>query len=212
VSKKFFSLIYGDELHVAPKTKVIKSDKLSKLLESKELVERVQNEAKKYRQETVNECEKLKDTAQKEGFEEGFKEWADQVAFLEKEVTKVQKELEKKIVPVAIKAAQKILGRELELSDKTVVDIVSTTLKAIASHKKVVLYVNRKDLDILESEKKQLKAIFENIQSLSIRPSDDMQPGSCIVESEVGIINAQLDQKWKVLEKAFKGLFTKEKG
>lgn len=212
MSKKFFSLIYGDELHVAPKTKVIKSDKLSKLLESKELVERVQNEAKKYRQETVNECEKLKDTAQKEGFEEGFKEWADQVAFLEKEVTKVQKELEKKIVPVAIKAAQKILGRELELSDKTVVDIVSTTLKAIASHKKVVLYVNRKDLDILESEKKQLKAIFENIQSLSIRPSDDMQPGSCIVESEVGIINAQLDQKWKVLEKAFKGLFTKEKG
>ena len=52
------------------------------------------------------------------------------------------------IFPVALEAAKKIVGREIEASEDTIVDIVSNSLKAVSTHKKITIYVNRKDLEI----------------------------------------------------------------
>jgi type III secretion protein L len=211
VSKKFFTLIHGETVHVSPKTKVIKADDYSKMLNAEEVLGAVQQDAKKYRIEVSQECEKLKEQAQKEGFEEGFKQWAEHVARLEEEIVKVRQDMEKVVIPVALKAAKKILGRELELSEMAVLDIVTNSLKAVAAHKKITIYVNKKDLNVLEANRNRLKQQFENLEALSIRERADIQQGGCVIETEGGIINAQLDNQWRVLENAFINLM-KQKG
>jgi len=203
VSKKFFSLIHGETVHIAPKTKVIKADAFSKMVDADDVLKSVQEDAKRYRLEVSQECEKLKEQAQKEGFEEGFKKWAEHVAKLEEEIVKVRKDMEKVVVPIALKAAKKILGRELELSETAIVDIVSNSLKSVAQHKKITIYVNRKDLNALEANRPRLKEIFESLEALSLRERADIQSGGCVIETEGGIINAQLDNQWRVLENAF---------
>jgi type III secretion protein L len=55
----------------------------------------------------------------------------------------------------------------------------------------------------LEQEKQEIKKIFEHLQSLSIQERDDVEPGGCIIETEAGIINAQLENQWRALESAF---------
>ncbi len=203
MSKKFFSLIHGETVHIAPKTKVIKADAFSKMVDADDVLKSVQEDAKRYRLEVSQECEKLKEQAQKEGFEEGFKKWAEHVAKLEEEIVKVRKDMEKVVVPIALKAAKKILGRELELSETAIVDIVSNSLKSVAQHKKITIYVNRKDLNALEANRPRLKEIFESLEALSLRERADIQSGGCVIETEGGIINAQLDNQWRVLENAF---------
>lgn len=203
MSKKFFSLIHGESVHVAPKTKVIKADDFSKMVDADEVLQRVQEDAKRYRIEVTEECEKLKEQAQKEGFEEGFKEWLEHIAKLEEEIVKVRQDTEKVVMPVALKAAKKILGRELELSETAILDIVSNSLKAVAQHKKVTIYVNKKDLATLEANRQHLKDLFESLEALSIRERADIQPGGCVIETEAGIINAQLENQWRILENAF---------
>lgn len=206
MSQKFFSLIHGDSIHTAPKTKFIDAEAFSKLLEATEVISTVQKDADQYRKEVVVECEKLKEQAQKEGFEEGFKKWAEHVVKLENEIAKVRKEVEKTIIPVALKAARKIVGREIELSETTIVDIVSNCLKAVSQHKKITIYVNRKDLDALEANRPRIKEIFESLESLSIRERADVAQGGCVIETEGGIINAQLENQWLTLERAFEAL------
>jgi type III secretion protein L len=111
--------------------------------------------------------------------------------------------------PTYGKAAKKIVGRELELSEDAIVDIVSSSLKAVAQHHKITIYVNKKELAILEANRPRLKNIFESLESLSLRERNDIAPGGCVIETEGGIINAQLDNQWRILEKAFDNLLKK---
>ncbi len=211
MSNKFFSLIYGESIHIAPEKKVIPSKELSTLMDAKEIVGHVQKDADQYRKEVVTECETQKEQARRDGFEEGNAEWAAHIIELENEIKKVRSELEKVIIPIAVKAAKKIMGRELEVSETTVVDIVANSLKAVSQHKKITIWVNRKDIDILEKHREKLAKKFETLESLSIREREDITQGGCIIETEAGIINAQLENQWMILENAFQQLMQAEK-
>lgn len=209
--KKLFTLIYGDSIHAAPRAKVVPADSFSKLVDAEEVLQRIKDDAEKYRKEVVAESEILKEQAQKEGFEAGMAKWADHIVKLEREIALVRKEVEKVLIPAALKAAKKILGREIELSDSATVDIVANVLKSVSQHKKITIYVNKSDLEKLEKNKNTLRQVFENLESLSIRARDDVNPAGCIIETEAGIINAQLDHQWKALERAFESLMKSKK-
>lgn len=206
MSTKFFSLIYGDKVHKAPGVKIIDSKSFSELLSSSELLEKIQQEAEKYRKEVIKECETLKEAAQQEGFEEGYKQWVQHVAKLEEEIKKVRDEMQKLVMPIALKAAKKIIVAELTTSPQAIVEIVMQALKSVAQHKKIVLYVNKADFEHLDSNKNKIKQLFESLESLSIRERDDVEPGGCIIETESGIINAQLKDRFRTLEAAFEAL------
>ena len=62
---------------------------------------------------------------------------------LDRELKEIREEVHKKILPLALKAARKIIGEELKLHPDRIVDIVMTALKPVTQHRKIVLYVNR---------------------------------------------------------------------
>lgn len=206
MSKKIFTLIHGDRIHAKPKKKIIPADELTTLQNASDVLDHIKQDAEQYRMQVAQESELVKENAFKEGYQDGFKEWAEHLANFETQLENLHKEMQEAIIPIALKAAKKIVGREIELSEETIVDIVASNLKTIAQHKKIIIYVNKKELEILDKNKPRLRELFENLESLSIRPRDDVAPGGCIIETEIGIINAQLEHRWRVLEKAFENL------
>jgi type III secretion protein L len=204
---KFFSLIKDRDIHIAPDTKIIPAEKFGALIDSKELLDKTKNEAINYREEVAKECEQLKGQSELAGFEEGLSRLNQHLAHLEQERNQVRREMENAIVPLALAAVKKIIGREIELKPETIVDIVSTALKSVSQHKRVAIYVNKGDLELLEQNRGRLKDLFENLQSLSIIPREDIARGECVIETEVGIINARLDSQLKALEEAFHSFF-----
>lgn len=209
MSKKFFTLIHGGSLHAAPKTKVIPAEEIGTLQNAVEVLENVKKDATQYKKEVVSEIEKLKEEAQREGYEAGFQQWVAQIAKLEEEIAKVRKDMERVILPVALKASKKIVSKELELHPNSIVEIVAANLKAVSQHKQVIIYVNKKDLETLDAQRPRLKQIFEGLEVLTIRDRADIAPGGCVIETEGGIINAQIENRWRILEAAFE---TKAKG
>lgn len=209
-SKKLFTLIHGDRVRIGPKAKVIPAEEFSTLQNAEEVLKQVQKDAQLYKKEVASEIEILKEQAQREGFEQGFQEWVEKLARLEEEIAKVRKDLEKTVLPVALKAAKKIVSKELELSPNAIIDIVATNLKAVSQHKQVVIYVNKKDLDLLEAQRPKLKQLFEALESLSIRERKDIAEGGCVIETEAGIINAQIDNRWRILESVFEKMMKAE--
>ena len=212
MSKKFFSLIQGTPIHIAPNTKVVPQKEISLLMDGHEALEQIKKDAVKYREEVAKEGEALKEQAQKEGYEEGFKSWLEHIKKLEDEITKVRTEVQKMIVPIAMAAAKKIIGREIEQKEDAIVDIVSVSLKPVSTHKKITIYVNKKDLEILEKNKPKLKALFEVLEAFTLRERPELAQGSCIIETEDGIINAQIENQWRTLEKAFDQLIKTKTG
>jgi type III secretion protein L len=209
--KKFFSFINEGDIKLAPQSKIIPKEEIQQLIDGMEVLIKVQDDATKYRQQVTEECETLKEIAQKEGYEEGFKSWLEHIAKLEEEIVKVRKEFEKVLIPIALGAAKKIVGREIELSEGIIFDIVSNALKPVASHKKITVYVNKQDFNVLDKRKPELKKLFEVLETFVIRERQDIAPGGCIIETEGGIINAQLENQWRTLEKAFDKLVKTKK-
>ncbi|MDP1608546.1 MAG: HrpE/YscL family type III secretion apparatus protein [Chlamydiales bacterium] len=200
---KLFSLFSDQEVHIAPGEKVIPGREYSTLHKALEILKITRKEALKFAKEAAKEAETIKELAFKEGFQEGLTSLNKHILALDQELETLRTEVQQKILPLALKAARKLVGEELKLHPDRIVDIILTSLKPAVQHKKIIIYVNKADLETLEANKPRIRQIFEHLESLSIQERDDIEPGGCIIQTEAGIINAQLENQWQALETAF---------
>jgi type III secretion protein L len=207
--KKFFSLIFGAEVRLAPGQKVVPAKEFTTLENASVILKTVKAEALTFKQDTVVEAETVKELAFQEGFQQGLISLNKHLLELDRELKHLREDVQKKILPLALKAARKIIGEELRLHPDRIVDIVLTSLKPVTQHRKIVIYVNKADLASLEENKSKIKKIFEHLDSLSIQERGDIETGGCMIETEAGIINAQLENQWRALESAFESFMKK---
>lgn len=200
---KFFSLIYQGEIHPADDEKVISAEDFSTLMTAQEIVQRAKEDAEHYRKQVDEECAALREKAKKEGFDEGLSQFNEHLINFEKNVRHLRIELQKQILPLALKAAKKIVSKELEIHPETIVEIVISALAPVTQNHRFTIYVNKADKEALETNKQKIKSILEQVQALSIQERADISPGGCVIETESGIINASIENQWRALEAAF---------
>ncbi|NGX29598.1 MAG: Yop proteins translocation protein L [Candidatus Anoxychlamydiales bacterium] len=207
---KFFSFL-KEEIHPEPGEKIIPKEEFSKLIEANEIVEKAKGDVVIYKEKIKKECETLKEEAKKEGFDEGLKSLNEHILKLDKTAKELSKKYEEKILPIALKAAKKIVSEELKMNPEAIVNIIKGALKPVAQHVKVKIFVNKQDLEILEKEKEKekIKEILQITDTFTIEERNDIEPGGCIIETEKGIINAQLENQFRAIEAAFKAFSKK---
>lgn len=200
---RLFSLIKDGKVHPASKKKVIPKDDFSTLLEAHEILERAKLDAEAHRAATEAECIELRETAKKEGYQEGLEQLNANIIGLDQEKKRLRHEMNKLILPLALKAAKKIVAKELETKPETIVDIVLQALAPVLQNHRITIWVSKADKEILDAEKGRIKEKLEQVESLSIKERDDIAPGGCIIETESGIINAAIENQWRAIEAAF---------
>ena len=206
---KFFSILDKDELHENAGIKVIPKDEFSTLIEADKFLEKTKKNVKKFKKELREEAKIIKEKAYDEGFQEGLIKLNEIILKLNDVLESIKKDINKKILPVALSAAKKILGEEIKLHPDRIVDIVIQALKPVIQHHKIIIYVNKADFDVLEKEKSKIKKVLEQVKTFSIQERTDVETGGCIIETEAGIINAQLENQLRALEKAFANFMKK---
>lgn len=205
----YFSLMNKGAIH-SHEGKIIPKKDAEQLISADEILNQAQEEAKEIIKAAENEALEIKQKAEEAGFDEGLLKFNTQLLYFEERVKVLRHEMQKAVLPLVLKATKRIVGDELELNPESVVDIVVHAIKAVAGAKVVKLYVNRHDLDILESNKNKVKAIFENLENFTIEERPDVAKGGCIIETEKGILNATLENQYRALERAFE-TYTKKR-
>jgi len=114
------------------------------------------------------------------------------------------------MLPLVLKAAKKIVGDQIKLHPETIISIIEQIIKPVLTHHKVKLYLNKTDKEIIEKEKEEIKKLFERLEIFSLEENNTLEPGSCVIETENGIINASLENQWRAMEAAFQA-FSKKK-
>lgn len=205
---KFFALIdKNKEVHLAEDRKVIPKDEFTTFLDATQLIEEIKAGEIEFRKRLELEAEQVRQKSEEEGFQSGLEKWSEQLIALEDVFKKKQDEVTASLVPLTMTAIKKLIGKELSVKPDTIVDIVTTALRPVSNHKNISIYVSKHDLDILEEKRPQIREIFEYLESLSISAREDITEGGCIIETESGIINAQLDSQLDALEGAFRTFF-----
>lgn len=201
---EFFSLISGQSVHLPPGKKVISGEDFSELKKASEILSQAKTEEIEFKKKTLEEAEILKQNYSKEGFEEGLNKFNAAVVELDQKIQKIEKDFQTQILPIALKAAKKILGDELKLHPDRIIDIVIQALKPVLQQNKIKIYLNKEDLDIVDKEKGRIEELLQKNQVLTLEAREDVERGGCLIETESGMINAQLENQWRALEAAFK--------
>lgn len=200
---RLFALIQGGDVHPVSEKKVIRSEDFSTLLAASDLLDKARSDIAAAIEKAQAEAEESKKAGYEEGYQEGLAQLNEQILGLDNEKKRLRHEMNQLILPLALKAAKKIVAGELKAQPETIVNIVLQALAPVMQNHKITIYVNKTDKDVLESEKPKLKEKLEQIESLSIKERDDISPGGCMIETESGIINATIENQWRGIESAF---------
>lgn len=110
-------------------------------------------------------------------------------------------EVERDVLRLSVRIAEKIIGREIRDDPGTLADIVATALRHARQHQTLVVRVNPADLPIVEARSEQFDA-GRHARFIDFVPDPHVASGGCVIESEAGTVDATLETQLRVLERA----------
>ncbi len=183
------------------KSFVIKNQIIKARVEARKIIGEAENSAEKIRREAAIESEeKLKEAFQK-GTDDALAEFEQTLLEIKEIREKVLRETEKDILKLAVRLAEKIVGREIEEDQTAIRDIVSAALLNARQKERITIRVNPADLSKVQNETEQFKSIAQT-KFLDFVADPRVEKGGCLIESEVGTVDARLETQFRVLERA----------
>ncbi|HET6976016.1 MAG TPA: type III secretion system stator protein SctL [Pyrinomonadaceae bacterium] len=165
------------------------------------ILAQAENDAAAIRYQAESIAREARENAYREGSEAALYEWQDLLLEAREEREQALTGVERDVLRLAVKIAEKILGRELARDKKAVADIVATALRQARRNEMITLRVNPTDLPVVEQHRQRFEHLGRN-QFLDIVPDPAVATGGCVIESESGAIDAQLATQLRVIERA----------
>lgn len=180
---------------------VVKRPVVEARAEARRLVREARAEAERLIAEAEAEVERIRSEAYAAGYEAGLKEFTTRLLELQRRRDALLSDAEREVLRLALRIAEKIIGRELETRDATLLDIVRTAMRSIRHAGSITICVNPADAPKLERHREAIETLRRG-QLVNIVPDTRVSVGGCILESESGIVDAQLDTQLRVIEQA----------
>lgn len=187
--------------NLSVKPKVIKNQIVSAQAEAAQIRLQAEEFAAQILLEAQNEAESLRKRAFQEGTENALAEFEKNLIESQEIRERVWRESEKDLLRLAVRLAEKIIGKEIKKDQKTIIEIVANAVQNARLQEKLTIKVNPQDLPILEKETERITA-GSKIKFIDFAPDPRVVSGGCLIESEVGTIDARLETQLRVLERA----------
>jgi flagellar assembly protein FliH len=117
---------------------------------------------------------------------------------------KVLLERIEQIVPqLSIAIAEKIIRKQLTEPNDVIVAQVRDAIRRVVGVNKVRIRINQEDEAILREHRSSLMQEVDSINDIIIEIDDKIEAGGCILESDMGNVDARLSTQLKQIEDAF---------
>lgn len=152
-----------------------------------------------------DEAERLRRRAEVEGRERGLAAVTELLVGARAAAAKARVGAEAELRVLAVRIAEKILGRELKSDAETVVDVAVEALRHVGEPRELVVRCAAEDVDALERGKPRLVERCRAAQAVRFVADERVARGGCIIESELGIVDARLATQLEAIERALRG-------
>lgn len=180
---------------------VIKNQVLIARREAKQIIEQAEEYAQELRQRAEVQSQKKLKQAFEKGTEEALLEFEQNLLQAKEIRERVLREIEKDVLKLAVRLAEKIVGREIDEDNETIKDIVSTALQNARQKERITIRVNPSDLQLVQKNSEQFKTTAQT-KFIDFVADPRIEKGGCLIESEVGTVDARLETQFRVLERA----------
>lgn len=167
--------------------------------QAQSIIESAHRKAAEVVAEAQKEREKVLEEAKEAGRQQGLagvtQEWAENHRLRGEMLA----EAETEIIKLAMKVAEKILGRDLQRDPQLVVEICAKAIENVRNAKQLVLRLNPKDAAILREKRKGLMDLLGRMTDVGIREDPDVALHGVIIETDSGVVDAQLSTQLEML-------------
>ncbi|MDO8518575.1 MAG: FliH/SctL family protein [Deltaproteobacteria bacterium] len=188
--------------------KVIRKDVHKAVADADRIIEQGREEANRIKRDAESILKRVEAeclAARKEGYAKGKEEGLGQVTELLAKAThskeKMFEGLEKDLIRLVYDIAEKIIGRDLSEREGGVVDLIRQALHA-AIGEKITVLVNPADIEAVRKNQPALMQMIDSSRTLQVRADEKVKPKGCLIESEIGTIDAQLETQLEAIRKA----------
>lgn len=151
------------------------------------------------------DVEKVREQARKEGFvvgeTEGKARTTEALVALEDKRERFYADAEPEIIKLAVAVAEKIIGVVANDRPDVVKDVVRQALERSIGDR-IVVRLNPEDYKTMMSENYEFKDVIDRTKRIMYKEDESILKGGCIVETEVGTIDAQLETQMEAIKKA----------
>jgi flagellar biosynthesis/type III secretory pathway protein FliH len=130
-----------------------------------------------------------------------FKKALDEIVSMRRNLSHMA---EIEAVNLSMAVARKIVGNEISTNRNIIRNTIKEALKKVEGHEFIKIKVNPVELQIIEAAKAELKDIANCMQDIEVIGDDDISPGGCLIETNIGDIDARIEKQLKIVEDAFK--------
>ena len=198
--------------------KKIKEDAHNILEESQRKLKEAEQKVKEIIQNTTIEAKQLKERTYNEALAKAQEEGEvvkEQARILIKELFKVKEkalyQAHKEIIQIALDLAGKILRYQAQVDPEVLkTQVVDAIKKATSEADRVQVFVNPANLKLLEDSLEDLKKLFPGSVDIVPLIRDSVDPGSCIVETKSGQLDATFSTQLQSLTNLIANLEVKE--
>ena len=187
---------------VAAPNKIIKKELFQASEEAREIIEAARQEAERIVASAEHDRTASVESGLQIGYEEGLKRWNQTLAELWKSRDDLKIQWEQSLLQLAIRVAEKIVGEQLRLHPDTIVTIVREALKSVGQERLLTLQVHPDHREVVQENLDRLQSLVGASRQIHLVANSDVAPGGCVVESELGVIDAKLETQLKCLEEA----------
>lgn len=112
-------------------------------------------------------------------------------------------QVENQLVNITIEAMRKIIANYEP--DELLYKNISQNLALVHQHKKVILRISPKQVNFLQSKLTELHKIQPEIEYIDIVEDPRLEEKDCILETEVGMLNATIESQLNAIKQALLG-------
>jgi len=126
------------------------------------------------------------------------------------EKNKMLKMARGEVLKLAIKIAEQILKSEISLNQAVCVNIVAEAISKITDKDRVIVRVNKMDAEFVKMNRDRLLKQMGDIKNFIIQEDSRIDQGGCIIETDLGYIDATISTKLTSIEHAIQKVYDEE--
>lgn len=155
----------------------------------------------------------IKDNAAQEGYKAGLEQAKNEISLVKnalKDFLNAKQEVFEYIAPdileISIDIARKIVKHEIEQNPDLILNSILDVLKTLSKDEpKINIKVNKSQVELVRENITSIASSIGLDTKTNVIADDTMELGSCIIETNNGIVDATINTQLEIIKEAFKG-------
>lgn len=169
--------------------------------EAKELAAKIRAEAEEVLSQVKVEMERSKEEGFEAGRDEGLGQATERLVQLETIKEKFYESAEPQVIQLVMTIAEKVIGKIVHENTDAIKSIVKQALES-AIGEKIVVRLNPEDHKGILANEAEYREMLDKTKRIYFKEDESITQGGCVVETEVGTIDARLETQLKAIRKA----------